>query len=111
MRATSRKRTVEPSPAARSTMAPNCATLASWPLTTMVADIGWPGTPGTSPSVPAETWAFCARIALLTSAGLSPNETSLAGSIQIRIARSLPNNWAWPTPRMRCTSGWMLRAM
>jgi len=33
MRATSFRRTVAPSLLARSTMLPNCSTLASWPLT------------------------------------------------------------------------------
>jgi hypothetical protein len=35
--------------------------------------------------------------------------TSLAGSIQTRIARSVPNSWAWPTPLMRWISGSTLR--
>ena len=67
----------------------------------------WPATLGCSPRLPAETCAFWLRIALVTSIGDSPNATSLAGSSQIRIARSVPNNWAWPTPGMRCNSGWM----
>jgi len=60
--------------------------------------------------VPAETWAFCARIALVTSAMARLKPTSLAGSTQMRIARSVPNSCAWPTPGRRCSSGSTVRA-
>ena len=66
MRATSRSRTVEPSVAARSTIAPNCSTELSWPFKTTVAKIVWPGVFGRSPIVPDETCAFCAAIACVT---------------------------------------------
>jgi hypothetical protein len=62
-------RTVAPSGLARSTMLPNCSALVSWPRTTTVANSVWPGTLGWSPMVPESTWAFCARIASLTSDG------------------------------------------
>ena len=39
-------------------------------LTTTVAEMPCPATLGSAPISPAETWAFCARIALLTSAAL-----------------------------------------
>ena len=46
----------------------------------------------------------------VTSAADSDKPASLAGSIQMRIARSVPNNWAWPMPDKRCSSGTTLRA-
>ena len=110
MRATSLSRTVEPSGRARSTMLPNCSTLASCPLTTTVAAMLCPATFGKAPISPAETCAFCARIAATTSAVLRFRPSSLAGSIQTRMARSVPNNCAWPTPGRRWISGTTLRA-
>jgi hypothetical protein len=59
--------------------------------------------------VPDATWAFWVRIALLTSVGDRLKPTSLAGSIQMRIAFSVPNSWAWPTPLMRWISGSTVR--
>jgi hypothetical protein len=53
---------------------------------------------GKSPMLPAETWAFCATMAALTSAGVRLKPISFCGSIQIRIARSAPYSWALPTP-------------
>ncbi len=55
--------------------------------------------------VPDETCAFCPRMAFVTSCGDRLKPTSLAGSIQTRIARSVPNSCAWPTPGTRCNSG------
>ena len=109
MRATSFSRTVEPSVLARRTMSPNCSTVVSWPATTTVALIGWLPAIGRSPIVPDETCAFCERIALLTSIVERLKPTSLAGSIQIRIARSVPKSCAWPTPGMRWISGSTVR--
>ena len=109
MRATSFRRTVAPSVLARSTMLPNCSIDVSWPVTTTVAAMPWPLMLGRSPMVPDDTCAFCARIAALTSAGESPKPSSLAGSIQMRMARSVPNSWAWPTPGRRCNSGSTVR--
>jgi len=60
--------------------------------------------------VPDDTCAFCARMAAVTSIDDRPKPASLAGSIQTRIARSVPNNCAWPTPGTRCNSGSTLRA-
>ena len=73
-------------------MLPNCATDSSWPFTTTVAKIVWPGMFGRSPIVPDETCAFCAWIAAATFAVERLKPTSLAGSIQMRIARSVPNS-------------------
>ena len=109
MRATSFRRTVAPSVVARSTMLPNCSTELSWPLTTTVAAIACPATLGRAPISPPETCAFCARMAAPTSAMLRLNEASLAGSTQMRMARSVPNSCAWPTPGTRCSSGTTLR--
>jgi hypothetical protein len=69
----------------------------------------WPSTMGSSPMLPAETCAFCARIAATTSALDSWKPCSFAGSIQMRIACSVPNSCAWPTPGTRCSSGSTLR--
>ncbi len=109
MRATSFRRTVAPPGSARSTMLPNCSTELSWPLTTTVAEMPWPATLGSAPISPADTCAFCARIAAFTSAALRLKPSSLAGSIQMRMARSVPNSWAWPTPGTRWISGSTLR--
>ncbi|MNL60457.1 hypothetical protein D3C87_1842700 [compost metagenome] len=88
---------------------PNCSTLDNWPLTTTVAAMPWPATLGRSPMVPLATWAFCARMAAVISAEERLKLTILAGSIQMRIERSVPNSWAWPMPGRRCSSGTMLR--
>jgi hypothetical protein len=49
-------------------MLPNCSGVVSWPRHhDGRRRPDWPGTLGRSPMVPAETCAFCARIALLTS--------------------------------------------
>ena len=70
MRATSLRRTVEPSVLARSTMLPNCSGVREL----AVDDDGGGDRLAVACSagrrcVPDETCAFCARIALLTSAG------------------------------------------
>ena len=83
--------------------------LDSWPLTTTVAAMPWPATLGKSPMVPEATWAFCERMAALTSADDKPKPASLAGSIQMRMARSVPNSCTWPMPGSRCNSGTTLR--
>jgi hypothetical protein len=109
-RATSFSRTVEPSVLARSTMLPNCSTaLVSWPGTTTVAEMAWPCVIGRSPMLPADTCAFCARMAALTSAGDRLKPTSFSGSSQMRIAASVPNSCAWPTPGRRWISGSTVR--
>jgi hypothetical protein len=59
--------------------------------------------------VPDDTCAFCARIAAAASAFERLKPTSLAGSSQTRIARSVPNSCAWPTPGTRWISGSTLR--
>ena len=74
-----------------------------------MALIGVPATIGRSPIVPDETCAFCARIAATTSVVERLKPTSLAGSSQIRIERSVPNSCAWPTPGMRWISGSTMR--
>jgi hypothetical protein len=48
-------------------------------------------------------------MAALTSAAERLKPTSLAGSIQMRMARSEPNSCAWPMPGRRCSSGSTLR--
>ena len=50
---------------------------------------------------PAETWAFWAEMAALTSLGLSLYFTILLGSSQMRMAYSEPNTSASPTPCTR----------
>jgi hypothetical protein len=109
MRATSFSRTVEPSALARSTIWPNCSTVVSCPRTTTVADIVCASTAGRSPMVPEATCAFCAAMAAVTSVVASRRPTSRAGSIQMRMARSVPNSCACPTPGTRWISGSTLR--
>jgi hypothetical protein len=109
MRATSFRRTAEPSVLARSTMLPNCSTLLSWPVTTTVAAMLWPVMLGRSPMEPEETCAFCPRMAVVTSEGDRFRPCSLAGSIHTRMALSVPKSCAWPMPGTRCSSGTMLR--
>ncbi|MNR22582.1 hypothetical protein D3C85_1395420 [compost metagenome] len=92
MRATSFRRTVEPSAWARSTMLPNCSGVDSWPRTVTVAEIDWPVMLGSSPIAPDATWAFCDWMAAVTSADDKLKPWSLAGSIQMRIACSEPNS-------------------
>ena len=72
MRATSFRRTVAPPVCARSVMLPNCSTVDSWPGTITVAVVAWSGASGRSPMLPADTCAFCAAMAALTSAGVRP---------------------------------------
>ena len=68
-----------------------------------------PATLGRLPISPAEICTFWARMALVTSAADKLKPSSLAGSTQMRMARSVPNNCAWPTPSRRCNSGTTLR--
>ncbi len=110
MRATSFRRTVEPSVLARSTTLPNCSAFVSWPCTTMVADTGWPCVAGRSPRLPADTCTFCARMAAVTWSIDRLKPLSLDGSTQTRMARSAPNCVSVPTPATRCSSGTTLRA-
>ncbi|MNH23505.1 hypothetical protein D3C79_834030 [compost metagenome] len=79
-------------------------------MTRMVAVISWVVRVGRSPMLPADTWAFCATMAVLTSAGVRLKASSFCGSIQIRIARSAPYSCALPTPSRRLTSFITLRA-
>jgi len=90
-------------------MRPNCSTEASWPFTTTVAAMPWPVMLGKSPMAPEDTWAFWAVMAAFTSAGERLYPVSLAGSIHTRMARSVPNSWAWPMPGRRWISGITLR--
>ena len=110
MRATSLRRTVEPSALARSTMSPNSLVELICPGTTTVAEMLWPLRLGNSPRLPADTCAFCAWIALATSAADRLKPCSLAGSTHTRMARSAPNSCTWPMPGKRCSSGTTLRA-
>ena len=90
-------------------MRPNCSTVASWPSTITVAATDWPVMLGSSPIAPDETCAFCLRMAAFTSAADKLKPVNLAGSIQTRMARSVPNNWACPMPGRRWISGSTLR--
>ena len=66
-------RTLEPSARARSTMAPNCSGLSSWPPGTVtVALISWPGRLGVSPIEPPEICMLWLVMAAFTSAGVRP---------------------------------------
>ncbi len=77
----------------------------------MVAFSVVPGTAGVPPSWPAETWAFWARIAAITSAGVRLWEASLSGSSQMRMAYWAPNSCTSPTPSTRLIGSCRLVAM
>ena len=77
----------------------------------MVALMVWPVFEGKSPKVPGATWAFCARMAVLTSLADKFKPCNLAGSIHTRMAFSEPNTCTLPMPSIRCNSGWTLREM
>ena len=59
--------------------------------------------------LPEATCAFCAWMAALTSEVARLKPVSLAGSTQMRMARSEANSCAWPTPLTRWSSGNTLR--
>nr|WP_276602871.1 hypothetical protein [Nannocystis pusilla] len=61
----------------------------------------WPLTCGRPPNCPADTCAFWAWIAALTSSGVILYEMSLSGFSQIRIAYCEPNACTSPTPGTR----------
>jgi hypothetical protein len=57
---------------------------------------------GGAPICPAATCTFCSRNAPTTSSDVSPRALSLAGSIQIRMPKSLaPKIFTSPTPSSR----------
>ncbi len=70
----------------------------------------WPWTAGVPPSWPPEICTFCARIASVTSSGVSAKLVSLTGSSQMRIAYWVPNRFMLPTPGMRESGSWMFEA-
>ncbi len=59
--------------------------------------------------VPLATCAFCARMAAVISAVEMLKLSIFAGSIQIRMARSVPKSCACPMPFSRSNSGTTLR--
>jgi len=67
-RATSRRKTREPSVFTRSRMAPNCSGVCSRLCAMMVAFKSCPGIAGRSPNAPAATCAFWALMAATMSA-------------------------------------------
>ena len=69
-RATSRRRTVEPSGLARSTMPPNSSGVPSWPFTSTRAATFWLARLGSAPMLPEATCAFWAVIAAFTSSAV-----------------------------------------
>ena len=85
-RATSFSSTTEPSGADFSSTFSNCSTVCSLLRAVIVALSCWSGSAGRSPSLPADTCVFCAWMALAMSDGISAYFSSLAGSIQIRMA-------------------------
>jgi len=63
------------------------------------------------PICPAETCAFCACTAEVTSAMVSWKLLSFIGSTQMRIAYCEPNSWKLPTPLMRAIGSWIFDAI
>ena len=108
--ATSPMVTFEPSAFARSTMAANSAGVCSWPCTVSGMVTRWPSTAGESPRRPGAICAFCCAMAAVSSPMAMLYDTSLAGSTQMRMARSEPNSCTLPTPGMRRSSSVTLRA-
>ena len=109
IRATSERRTVEPSWLARRMMAPNSSGVCSWPRTSTVAATFWPIGFGCAPMRPAATWAFCAAIAVATSSAERLRPSMRSGSSHIRIARGEAKTCARPTPSIRRISPTTLR--
>jgi hypothetical protein len=54
--------------------------------------------------LPAAYWAFCARIALAMSVGVTPRRAILSGCSQTRIEYPEPKSVTSPTPGMRLSS-------
>ena len=92
-------------------IASNCSGVCSRDWALMVALSTVPGTAGVPPSWPAETWAFWARIAAITSPGVRLWAASLSGSSQMRMAYWAPNSWMSPTPSTRLSGSCRLEAM
>ena len=84
------------------TISANSASVASRPETFTVSWKSCPAGTGGAPTWPAATSWFCERMALMTSAGVSPRACSCSGSSQIRIEYSpMPKRRTWPTPGRR----------
>ncbi|MNT34069.1 hypothetical protein D3C72_1700260 [compost metagenome] len=110
MLATSFRCTMAPSVVVFSKMAPNCSTVCKRLCAETVAFSCWPLTDGVPPSSPADTSAFCACTAVITSAGVRLKLCSLAGSSQIRMAYCEPNRVTSPTPATRLSGSTTLAA-
>ena len=106
----SRILTVEPFGLARKTILPNSSGEVSCPVMTIDVAILCELGAGRSPNTPAENCAFCDLMASTTLLGVSLYAINLFGSTQIRMARSVPNNCATPTPGTRFNSLMTLRA-
>ena len=98
---------MEPSSEVFSRIAPNCSAVCSRDCTDTVALSSCVAGAGRLPSWPADTWAFCACTAKVTSAMVSWKLLSFIGSTQMRIAYCEPNTWKLPTPLMRLIGSWM----
>ena len=72
----------------------------------MVALSCCPRGAGVPPNWPAETWAFCAWSAAMTSAGVSLNSFIRSASSQMRIAFCEPKISTSPTPSTRLMMSW-----
>jgi len=110
MRATSRRRICEPSVRVRSRMLLNSSAVRKRVWAVMVALICCSPTAGKPPSWPADTWAFWAWMALLTSSGVRLKLISLSGLSHTRMAYCEPNKVVSPTPSTRLSASCTLAA-
>ena len=100
-RATSFRRTVEPSLLARRMICSNCSGEVKRPSADTVAVNAWPSGAGSEPIEPAANCTFCARTAVSTSVADRLKPCSLPGSSHRFMAYSDPKCWVLPTPGTR----------
>ena len=103
MRATSRRRTCEPSGLTFSRMRPNSSGVRSSVDSVIAAVSRCVAGAGVPPSWPPEICTFWLCRAFVTSTGVSEKLLSLFGSSQIRMAYCVPNTLMLPTPSSRLT--------
>ncbi len=84
-RPTSLTRTVEPSGLARTTICSNSAASVSRPWVCRLIWNCWSSVIGWAPMRPTAACTFCARMALITSVGVSPSAVSWSDDSQMRM--------------------------
>ena len=101
MFATSLNSTTAPALDDLTTTSRNCATVCSLLRALIVAFNCCPALAGSEPSWPTDTSVFWASSAALISDGIKAYFSSLAGSIQMRMAKPEPRVFTSPTPLTR----------